>query len=504
MSDPFAKAPEGSTKKKEALAWRSKFLEIANEQNYKLKSDKEVAEELKKNGLSVLYVTWSDVGRSKNPPMGTKIPDMHFFAMFPSQVGKDEEYKSLSPEHFVPFPAIRTPNFSDEVHIEKGGARGLELKVRDVNGRLRITTLDLFLKHIGKFIGDLGEETRWNDPVDCTVPLAVAHQFSILPLPPGSSSKGIGKKIDIGIAAFGYQGISGWQHGITTYRYRSVEKDDGFSDRVYDSDEEGLQLARVKLGDDLGPAQEADMVPDGAKRKKGTAVRVTKMFYSVAEDGKVTQERLHRFMQQMSFRKRDKNLMKGSLVTGEGDWHGGEVPIKLEPLPSDPDVLKHIIYQWPVKNCDSNGKISFQWPKGEGAKEAKDSKEAEKREASLRKVFGPGKIVRKRLIMHVFTQSKQADLLLVAVFGCQRARGGGIRVALVTPPRIAPSHPRPPPDATSAFVDECSNNVFGLSADILKMGDGDEMELSEVGSGGIVARRRGNQLLFSRAAVQSE
>eukprot|EP00466_Bigelowiella_natans_P013451 jgi/Bigna1/76093/fgenesh1_pg.39_\ len=374
-------------KKEAAEKWKSEFLKIAKEQNSKLKDDKELAKELSDNGLNMLCVTWSDVSRFKNSSVGNNMTDMQFFAMSPSPVRKGSECKSLGSHHFVSFPATRSPNFTDEVQIESEGARGVKLKARDANGRLRAVTLDLFLKHIGKFIGDLGESTQWNDPVDDKAPLAVSHQFSILPLPPTG-----GGKIDIGIAAFGCQISLEPEDGVHAKkaffkelpagqrgdpeeekRYNEVENfmwhiqiemelpaghkpslgeedieeeetscgwmtrgkkcrscgsDDGFSD--CDSDEEGLQLARVKLGDDLGMAQEAD--------KKGTPVRVTKMFHSVTEDGKMTQERLHQFMQQMSFRKRKNNLVNGSLVdftfvlcqtmqvTGKGNWHGGKVP----------------------------------------------------------------------------------------------------------------------------------------------------------------------------------
>merc|ERR1719499_525760 len=70
----------------------------------------------------------------------------------------------------------------------------------------------------------------------------------------------------------------------------------------------GLLLARVKMGDSVGRADHSDLVPRGAKRSEGMAVRVTEMFYSVARNAEFTQPRIFRFMQQMSFVKRAGNL----------------------------------------------------------------------------------------------------------------------------------------------------------------------------------------------------
>eukprot|EP00939_MAST-03C_sp_MAST-3C-sp1_P005424 g5424.t1 len=108
----------------------------------------------------------------------------------------------------------------------------------------------------------------------------------------------------------------------------------------------GLNLARVKMGDDLGPAKKADKVPSGASRATGVACRVTKMFYAVAADGKVTQPRVFRFMEQMSFARRSRALLHGSLVTGKGNWTG-KAPIELKPLPTDPVQIMQLIKQWP-------------------------------------------------------------------------------------------------------------------------------------------------------------
>merc|ERR1712130_1076290 len=91
----------------------------------------------------------------------------------------------------------------------------------------------------------------------------------------------------------------------------------------------GLLLARVKMGDSVGRADHTDLVPRGATRSSGMAVRVTEMFYSVAKNAQFTQPRIYRFMQQMSFAKRAGGLMHGSLVTGEGNWDTKAPPITL-------------------------------------------------------------------------------------------------------------------------------------------------------------------------------
>merc|ERR1712060_528605 len=91
----------------------------------------------------------------------------------------------------------------------------------------------------------------------------------------------------------------------------------------------GLLLARVQMGDSVGRADHTDCIPFGSTRSKGTAVRVTEMFYSVAKNAEFTQPRIYRFMQQMSFARRAGDLAHGSLVTSKGNWGDKLPPITL-------------------------------------------------------------------------------------------------------------------------------------------------------------------------------
>lgn len=97
----------------------------------------------------------------------------------------------------------------------------------------------------------------------------------------------------------------------------------------------GLQLATVSAGDVLGPVDTSDQVPltaigKRAGRKSGVAVRASWLYYGVTGDGAVDAERLRRFVKQMLFERREKQLQHGSLVSGFGSWGGPEnSPIKL-------------------------------------------------------------------------------------------------------------------------------------------------------------------------------
>eukprot|EP00940_MAST-03C_sp_MAST-3C-sp2_P003088 g3088.t1 len=431
--------------------WNEVFADLAKKQNKALREDKDVKEELKKNKMNILYISWSDVGRAKGSCIGDNITDMQFFAVSPSSA-RDDTYKNLKDDHFISFPAIRAPNFSDEVDIET--AQSIKFKAKDIDGTLQTVTLAEFLRKIGHFIRDLPRGTDWSDAKADSGPMQVANQFSILPAPSG--------RVDLGIAAFGYQsknlhivigpgGEVGWAPEARGFKriffrdgvgnvhtialvpedrkevkkafFKKTEKDESIAEEAkryekvenmllhiqvemklpagynpekgegkasfkFDEQDEfieglvlssasrfrcrtsarrfkpdfldgpnrpkpkvemdaGLNLARVKMGDDLGPAEKADKVPSGATRARGVACRVTKMFYAVAADGKVTQPRVHRFMEQMSFARRSKNLLHGSLVTGRGNWRG-KAPIELKPLPTDAASIAKLIKQWPT------------------------------------------------------------------------------------------------------------------------------------------------------------
>merc|ERR1711924_100626 len=134
----------------------------------------------------------------------------------------------------------------------------------------------------------------------------------------------------------------------------------GLEDRALEADlehmEEGLNLARVQAGDVVGPSSEADKVPHAngkfASRSRGVRVRMTEMYYAVSADGEVTADRVHRFLEQMSFERRARDLDHGSLVTGLGTWtaRGEAVPIELKPLPADIQQLIDTFVQWPSQS----------------------------------------------------------------------------------------------------------------------------------------------------------
>eukprot|EP00494_Astrolonche_serrata_P013124 UN13238 len=65
--------------------------------------------------------------------------------------------------------------------------------------------------------------------------------------------------------------------------------------------DDGLNLARVVMGESIGKVQDCHRVPtinkatdEKAGRAKGVNVRLTKMFYAVAKDGMVNAERISR------------------------------------------------------------------------------------------------------------------------------------------------------------------------------------------------------------------
>merc|ERR550517_2438260 len=109
----------------------------------------------------------------------------------------------------------------------------------------------------------------------------------------------------------------------------------------------GLNLARVTAGDVICNVEEHNKVSKRnnkmATRSKGVSVRLTKMYYAVAKDGKINEERIQRFCKQMSFERRAKGLMHGSLVTGVGSWGGPTMaPIKLSKFIPDPNSIWNI------------------------------------------------------------------------------------------------------------------------------------------------------------------
>eukprot|EP00493_Phyllostaurus_siculus_P024452 UN24792 len=118
---------------------------------------------------------------------------MQFFAVVPS-VWRPSDRSKMETKDFITFPALRPPNFSDEVDLMRSGE--IEMKVKNRWGEVVEITLRDFMKNIGHFITDLDIEADWSDSIDMKK-MQVANQFSILPAPTGSA--------DVGIVAFGYQ-----------------------------------------------------------------------------------------------------------------------------------------------------------------------------------------------------------------------------------------------------------------------------------------------------------
>eukprot|EP00494_Astrolonche_serrata_P026438 UN26700 len=118
---------------------------------------------------------------------------MNFFAVCPS-AWRPADRSQMDTKDFVVFPALRPPNYSDEVDLMYSGE--IPMKVKNRWGEAVEITLRDFLKNIGHFITDVDIEADWSDPCDMKK-MQVANQFSILPAPTGSA--------DVGIAAFGYQ-----------------------------------------------------------------------------------------------------------------------------------------------------------------------------------------------------------------------------------------------------------------------------------------------------------
>jgi len=179
--------------------WRRKFTTLSDNQTQQLKFG-EVKKELKKRNLTVNYLTWSDISRTAESCYGDNITDMQFFAVPPVESRPYAlGYYDLDHEGQVNFPAIRSPNFTDEVDIRS--AQLYTFKVRDLQGNVQQISMSYFLKNIGRFVTDLEPEADWSDKIDLKLnKMQVASQFSILPVLPSS-----GNRVDLGISAFGYQ-----------------------------------------------------------------------------------------------------------------------------------------------------------------------------------------------------------------------------------------------------------------------------------------------------------
>jgi len=173
--------------------WKTQFGLLDTMQRTSLRNDAEIQSILSAENLTLVMRTWSDVGRNFGSSGGMNITDMTFFAVCPGEF-RPNNYKNLGSDAFINFPAIRPPNYSDEVDLMKSG--DIPMKVKNRWGHVVDITLRDFLKNIGHFIPELDMDTDWSDPID-SADMQVSSQFSILPAPTG--------RADVGVAAFGYQ-----------------------------------------------------------------------------------------------------------------------------------------------------------------------------------------------------------------------------------------------------------------------------------------------------------
>lgn len=174
--------------------WAATFNPIAAKQVKALRSDASVSAELRTASMNVVYRTWTDIKRAKNSSLGSNITDGQFFAIAPEGERAGKDYLSLPSDQYVCFPAVRPPNYTDEVDIETVSTVSFKAKNRD--GTTETVTLAEFLKRIGDFISDLPRGTDWSDDADAE-PMQAASQFSVLPCP--------ADRTEIGVAMFGYQ-----------------------------------------------------------------------------------------------------------------------------------------------------------------------------------------------------------------------------------------------------------------------------------------------------------
>jgi len=182
------------------LKWRDEFNKISKTQINELRYNASVKSELDKNKMSILYVSWSDVGRAKGSCVGPNITDMQFFAIPPLALRPAApSYLDLDKGLFCSFPAVRSPNFTDEVDIRT--AAEYMFKVRNIEGDIKEVNMKSFLENIGKYITDLEPEANWGDALDLEKEnMQVSSQFSVLPLLESADYK-----VELGISAFGYQ-----------------------------------------------------------------------------------------------------------------------------------------------------------------------------------------------------------------------------------------------------------------------------------------------------------
>lgn len=180
-------------KTKQSQSWKTTFDNIVKQQVNQLQNEPDVHQLLLDNKYQVLYRTWSDVGRSFGSSIGSNISDLQFISVNP-QLSK---LADAANGDIVSFPAVRKPNYSDEVDLIEPSKIVLA-KVRDRDGDIHtgLTVADL-LKNLGLYVSDLPHDADFSDPVDKET-TQVSSQFSVLPVSKDQPA-------EIGLAAFGYQ-----------------------------------------------------------------------------------------------------------------------------------------------------------------------------------------------------------------------------------------------------------------------------------------------------------
>uniref|UniRef100_A0A7R9ZVS8 NAD(P)(+)--arginine ADP-ribosyltransferase n=1 Tax=Pyrodinium bahamense TaxID=73915 RepID=A0A7R9ZVS8_9DINO len=174
--------------------WHRHFTTLSREQVDRLRQDVSVRAQLEREGLQVVWRQWLDTERTFGSDEGKTTTDLTLFAMGPKELRCPGF--GHSDNDFVNFPAIRSPNYCDEVDVV-GNTDGIQFDVKNRRGELvQGVTLRRFLAQLGEFIPDLEPSAAWTDSIDDT-PLQTSSQFSIIPAPSGQA--------DVGIAAFGHQ-----------------------------------------------------------------------------------------------------------------------------------------------------------------------------------------------------------------------------------------------------------------------------------------------------------
>lgn len=111
-------------------------MALSQAQLHTMRTDVTAKAELRKEGLSVVWRSWSDVARSFDSQTGDNTTDMTFFAVAPASCRPSSPYSRLGDHMFVPFPAVRAPNYFDELDVLPS-ADALRFVAKDTRGMAR-------------------------------------------------------------------------------------------------------------------------------------------------------------------------------------------------------------------------------------------------------------------------------------------------------------------------------------------------------------------------------